>query len=180
MARQDQAWQQNLGDLALWYPTLEVYAATSSAGNAYFHDSHIATPVGLDRVREILDRFEEKYRDTLRYHCGRRPDDPGQLRRSGASAQPGERDQNRVEDPDRPDDVGPPRPQCLLNSHAASRFPPPDTNFTRQTPEACQGNHLILTPLSITAGRDRPPRHPPPPSATWCASRMDVRRHGTG
>ena len=65
MARHDQAWQHNLGDLALWYPTFEVYAATSSVGNAYFHGSHIATPVGLDRVGEILGQFEEKYRDAL-------------------------------------------------------------------------------------------------------------------
>lgn len=61
-----QLWHPTLGDLALWYPTFELYAASTPANNVHFHDAHVAAPVELTQVREALQRFEEKYGEVLR------------------------------------------------------------------------------------------------------------------
>jgi hypothetical protein len=54
-----------LGDLSLWYPAFEVYAATAPPDNAHFHGPHVAAPADLDRVWLALQWFEDRYGDAL-------------------------------------------------------------------------------------------------------------------
>jgi hypothetical protein len=49
-----------LGDLRLWYPAYEVYAALALPADGHFHGPHVATPVELTRVLEGLRWLEEK------------------------------------------------------------------------------------------------------------------------
>jgi hypothetical protein len=54
------------GDLALWYPTFEVYAASTTSDNGVLHGPHVAPPVSLDRVRAALDQLVATYGEGIR------------------------------------------------------------------------------------------------------------------
>lgn len=54
------------GDLALWYPAFEVYAASTTSANDAFHGPHVAPPASLDRVQAELTRLVETYGDAIR------------------------------------------------------------------------------------------------------------------
>jgi hypothetical protein len=54
------------GDLALWYPAFEVYAASTISNDGAFHGPHVAPPVGLDRVQAALDRLVATYGEEIR------------------------------------------------------------------------------------------------------------------
>ncbi len=56
-------WHPRLGDLRLWYPTFEVYAASAGAHNPYFHGPHVGSPVDLDRVWLGIQWFQDRYGD---------------------------------------------------------------------------------------------------------------------
>lgn len=47
-----------LGDLTLWYPTFEKYAAASSVNGADFRGPHIKEPVTLDQLWQVLQDHE--------------------------------------------------------------------------------------------------------------------------
>lgn len=59
----NQHWHARLGDLRLWYPAFEVYAATAGPRNPYFHGPHIGSPVDLDRVWLGIQWFQDRYGD---------------------------------------------------------------------------------------------------------------------
>jgi hypothetical protein len=54
-------WRPEPDDLAHWYGTFEVFAASSPAGGDHFHGPHIATPVDLHRVQEGLTWLEKNH-----------------------------------------------------------------------------------------------------------------------
>lgn len=54
------------GDLALWYPAFEVYAASTTSGDGAFHGPHVAPPVSLDLVRTALDKLVATYGEQIR------------------------------------------------------------------------------------------------------------------
>lgn len=54
------------GDLALWYPAFELYAASTTSGDGVFHGPHVAPPVSLDRVRVALGQLVATYGDQIR------------------------------------------------------------------------------------------------------------------
>lgn len=55
-----------LGDLRLWYPAFEVYAAVALPADGHFHGPHEAAPVSLARVLEGLNWLEEKNPNSLK------------------------------------------------------------------------------------------------------------------
>jgi hypothetical protein len=55
------SWRPEGGDLEIWYRTLEVYAASATPTNVYFHGPHIAVPVSLRRVEEGLRWLETRF-----------------------------------------------------------------------------------------------------------------------
>jgi hypothetical protein len=54
------------GDLALWYPAFEVYAASTTSDNGVFHGPHVAPPVSLDRVQAALDQLVVTYGEGIK------------------------------------------------------------------------------------------------------------------
>lgn len=50
-----------LGDLKLWYPAFERYAAASPLNGADFHGAHVETPASLDRVWQALEWLERNH-----------------------------------------------------------------------------------------------------------------------
>jgi len=58
-------WRPEPEDLALWYGTFEVFAASSPSDNTFFHGPHLATPVDLRRVAEGLDWLEKHHGQEL-------------------------------------------------------------------------------------------------------------------
>jgi hypothetical protein len=54
------------GDLALWYPAFEVYAASTTSNDGVFHGPHVAPPVRLGRVRAALDQLVATYGEGIR------------------------------------------------------------------------------------------------------------------
>jgi hypothetical protein len=62
---QSPLWQPGRGDLAIWYRTLEVYAASAPQDNVHFHGPHVAVPASLQRVQEGLRWLEAEHRAEL-------------------------------------------------------------------------------------------------------------------
>jgi hypothetical protein len=54
-------WRPEASDLAMWYSTFEVFAASAPPGSQYFHGPHVAAPVDLRRVEEGLRWLETQY-----------------------------------------------------------------------------------------------------------------------
>jgi hypothetical protein len=58
-------WHETLGDLQLWYPTFEVFAASAPQHNEFFHGAHVGSPVDLERVVATLGLLEKTYGSSL-------------------------------------------------------------------------------------------------------------------